>query len=154
MGGSSSQTVGYNYFAGLQVVIGNCIEYMININPDNRGWIFTKPEEIEQLKIGDTSMVVLKGTIFGGEKGEGGWSGIIDIHTGRPEYLRQNDYLAAQDSELVSSFPFLSHLVFRGFQPNTSAPALDRGFFLCAMSGMLKDVLYWPKRTRIKDDGS
>ena len=62
--------------------------------------------------------------------------------------------MAAQDSESVSSFPFLSHLVFRGFQPNTTAPALDRGFFLCAMSGMLKDVLYWPKRTRIKDDGS
>lgn len=148
------QVVGYNYFAGLQVAIGNCIEQILNINPDNRGWIFTTKEEMEQLKNGDTSMVVLKGTIFGGEKGEGGWSGIIDIHTGRPEYLRQNDYLAAQDSELVSSFPFLSHLVFRGFQPNTSAPALDHGFFLCAMSGMLKDVLYWPKRIHIKDNGS
>ncbi|MCJ0828712.1 phage tail protein [Acinetobacter sp. NIPH1876] len=154
MGGSSKQVIGYNYFAGLQVVIGNCIEQIININPDNRGWIFTKPEELNQLKIGDTSMTVLKGDIFGGEKGEGGWSGIIDIHTGREEYLRQNDYLAAQDSELVSSFPNLSYLVFRGFKANTTEPATDQGFFLCAMSGMLKEVLYWPKRIHIKDNGA
>ena len=79
MGGSSSQTVGYKYFAGLQVVIGNCIEYMININPDNRGWIFTKPEEIDLLKTGDTSIVVDKPNIFGGDKQEGGWVGTIEI---------------------------------------------------------------------------
>lgn len=147
MGGSSKQTVGYKYFAGLQVVIGNCIEYMININPDNRGWIFTKPEEIDQLKTGDTSITVNKPNLFGGDKAEGGWVGIIDIHTGKPSTLRQNEYLAEQDSSLVSSFPYLSHLVFRG-------PSLDKGFQLVSMSGMLKDVLYWPKRTRIKDDGS
>lgn len=147
MGGSSSQTVGYRYFAGLQVVIGNCIEYMININPDNRGWIFTKPEEIDLLKTGDTSIVVDKPNIFGGDKQEGGWVGTIDIHTGKPSTLRQNEYLAEQDSSLVSSFPYLSHLVFRG-------PSLYKGFQLVSMSGMLKDVLYWPKRTRIKDDGS
>lgn len=147
MGGSSSQTVGYKYFAGLQVVIGNCIEYMININPDNRGWIFTKPEEIDLLKTGDTSIAVNKPNIFGGDKQEGGWVGTIDIHTGKPSTLRQNEYLAEQDSSLVSSFPYLSHLVFRG-------PTLDKGFQLVSMSGMLKDVLYWPKRIHIKDDGS
>lgn len=147
MGGSSSQTVGYKYFAGLQVVIGNCIEYMININPDNRGWIFTKPEEIDQLKTGDTSIAVNKPNLFGGDKAEGGWVGTIDIHTGKPSTLRQNEYLAEQDSSLVSSFPYLSHLVIRG-------PSLDKGFQLVSMSGMLKDVLYWPKRIHIKDDGS
>lgn len=147
MGGSSSQTVGYKYFAGLQVVIGNCIEYMININPDNRGWIFTKAEEIDQLKTGDTSIYVNKPNLFGGDKAEGGWVGTIDIHTGKPSTLRQNEYLAEQDNSLVSSFPYLSHLVFRG-------PSLDKGFQLVSMSGMLKEVLYWVKRTRVKDDGS
>lgn len=147
MGGSSSQTVGYKYFAGLQVVIGNCIEYMININPDNRGWIFTKPDEIAQLKTGDTSIAVNKPNIFGGDKQEGGWVGTIDIHTGKPENLRQNEYLAEQDNSLVSSFPYLSHLVFRG-------PSLDKGFQLVSMSGMLKEVLYWVKRIHVKDDGS
>lgn len=147
MGGSSSQTVGYKYFAGLQVVIGNCIEYMININPDNRGWIFTKPDEIAQLKTGDTSIAVNKPNIFGGDKQEGGWVGTIDIHTGKPENLRQNEYLAEHDSNLVSSFPYLSYVVFKGF-------TIDKGFQLVSMSGMLKDVLYWPKRIHIKDDGS
>ncbi|MCJ0827343.1 phage tail protein [Acinetobacter sp. NIPH1876] len=147
MGGSSKQTVGFKYFAGMQVAIGNCIEQILNINPDKRGWIFTKPEEIAQLKLGDTSMTVNKPDLFGGDKQEGGWVGTIDIHTGREEHLRQNEYLAAQDSELVSSFPGLSHLVYRG---NNS----DQGFQLVSMSGMLKEVLYWPKRTRIKDDGS
>lgn len=147
MGGSSKQTIGYKYFAGLQVVVGSCIERILNINADNRGWIFNKPEEVEQLKDGDTSIVVNKPDLFGGDKQEGGWIGTIDIHTGRPEHLRQNGYLAEQDSELVSAFPFLSYLVFRG-------NSLDKGFQLVSMSGMLKEVLYWPKRTQIKDDGS
>ena len=147
MGGSSKQTVGYKYFAGLQVAIGNCIEQIININPDNRGWIFVTKAEHELLKLGDVSMLVNKPNLFGGDKQEGGWVGTIDIHTGRPENLLQNGYLAAQDSELVSAFPFLSYLVFRG-------NSLDKGFQVVSMSGMLKEVLYWPKRIHIKDDGS
>jgi len=161
MGGSSKQTVGYKYFAGLQVVIGNCIEYMININPDNRGWIFTKPEEIDLLKTGDTSIYVNKPNLFGGDKAEGGWVGIIDIHTGKPSTLRQNEYLAEQDSQLISAYPYLSYLVFRGTnEPNLeigwdlSNFGMQSGFQLVSMSGMLKDVLYWPKRIHIKDDGS
>ncbi|VXA55281.1 conserved hypothetical protein [Acinetobacter proteolyticus] len=146
MGGSSKQTVGFKYFAGMQVAIGNCIEQILNINPDKRGWIFTKPADIAQLKLGDTSIGVDKPDLFGGDKQEGGWVGTIDIHTGQENSLRQNAYLAAQDSELVSSFPGLSHLVFRG-------NSLDHGFQLVSMSGMLKEVLYWPKRTRIKDNG-
>ena len=71
----------------------------------------------------------------------------MKIHTGRPEYIRQNAYLAEHDSELVSSFPYLSYIVFKGY-------TIDKGFQLVSMSGMLKEVLYWPKRTRIKDDGS
>lgn len=147
MGGSSKQTVGYKYFAGLQVAIGNCIEQILNINPDNRGWIFKTQAEIDQLKTGDTSIVVNKPNLFGGDKAEGGWVGMIEIHTGRPGYIRQNEYLAEHDSELVSSFPYLSYVVFKGF-------TIDKGFQLVSMSGMLKEVLYWPKRTRIKDDGS
>jgi len=146
MGGSSKQTVGYKYFAGLQVVIGSCIEQILNINPDNRGWI-NSPTQLDILKQGDTTIYFNEPDLFGGDKQEGGWVGYVDIHTGRPEYLRQNEYLAAQDSEFVSAFPYLSYLVFRG-------NSLDKGFQLVSMSGMLKEVLYWPKRTQIKDDGS
>lgn len=130
----------------MQVAIGNCIEQILNINPDKRGWIFTTKGEQALLKLGDVSMAVNKPNLFGGDKQEGGWVGTIDIHTGRESGLRQNEYLAAQDSELVSSFPGLSHLVYRG-------SSSDQGFQLVSMSGMLKEVLYWPKRTRIKDNG-
>ncbi|ENW78426.1 hypothetical protein F909_04116 [Acinetobacter sp. ANC 3929] len=147
MGGSSSQVVGYKYKAGVQSVLGNPIEYIININPDNRGWIFNNPTEIKELEKGDNSIVVNRPDLFGGDKGEGGWVGTIDIHTGRPEGLRQNPYLAEQDSELVSSFPFLSHIVYRGFDYST-------GFQLVSMSGMMKEVLYWVKRIHIKNDCS
>lgn len=147
MGKSSKQTVGYKYFAGLQVALGNCIEQILNINPDNRGWIFTTLAEKMQLKAGDTSMRVNKPNLFGGDKQEGGWVGYIDIHTGRESGLRQNEYLAAQDSELVSSFPYLSYVVFKGY-------TIDKGFQLVSMSGMLKEVLYWVKRIYVKDDGS
>lgn len=147
MGKSSKQTVGYKYFAGLQVVIGNCIEYMININPDNRGWILSDKIYQKILKDGDVSLGIAVPNIFGGDKQEGGWVGMIDIHTGRPEYMRQNEYLAEHDSDLVSSFPYLSYVVFKGY-------TIDKGFQLVSMSGILKDVLYWPKRIHIKDDGS
>lgn len=147
MGGSSKQTVGYKYFAGLQVAIGNCIERILNINPDNRGWILSNNIYQDILKDGDVSLGIAMPNIFGGDKQEGGWVGMIDIHTGRPEYIRQNEYLAEHDSDLVSSFPYLSYVVFKGY-------TIDKGFQLVSMSGMLKDVLYWPKRTRIKDDGS
>lgn len=147
MGGSSKQTVGYKYFAGLQVALGSCIERILNINPDNRGWILSDRIYQDILKEGDVSLGIAMPNIFGGDKQEGGWVGMIDIHTGRPEYIRQNGYLAEHDSELVSSFPYLSYVVFKGY-------TIDKGFQLVSMSGMLKDVLYWPKRTRIKDDGS
>ena len=71
MGGSSSQTVGYKYFAGLQVVIGGRIEMLLGINPDNRGWIlpnngvFFPNQDYEDLPI-------YKPNLFGGDKGEGG----------------------------------------------------------------------------------
>lgn len=146
MGGSSSQVVGYKYYAGLMVVIGNTIEKVLNINPDNRGWIFTRPEEIELLKTGDTSITVNKPNLFGGDKGEGGWVGSIDIHTGKPENLRQNAYLALKDSPIVSAYPNLSYLVYRG-------DSGDKGFHLVSMSGMLKEVLYWVKRIHVKNNG-
>ena len=147
MGGSSKQVVGYKYFTGLMVVIGNTIEQVININPDNRGWIFTKPEEILALKAGDVPMRVEKPDLFGGDKQEGGWVGNIDIRTGRSSSPEQNPYLAQHDSELVSAFPNLSYLVYRGITN-------DKGFQIVSMSGMMKEVLYRVKRTRIKNDGS
>ena len=159
MGKGSDQIIGYKYFAGLQVVIGGVIEKLLDINPDKRGWLDDGDST-------DGTKTVLKRNLFGGRNAEGGWIGFIDVHTGRPETLRQNEYLAVQDSPIVSSFPYLSYLVYRGgnlhtyFNPETLEvtveldPDLDKGFELVSMSGMLKEVLYWVKRTQIRNDGT
>ena len=159
MGKGSDQIIGYKYFAGLQVVIGGVIEKLLDINPDKRGWLDDGDST-------DGTKTVLKRNLFGGRNAEGGWIGLIDVHTGRPETLRQNEYLAIQDSPIVSSFPYLSYLVYRGgnihtyFNPETLEvtveldPDLDKGFELVSMSGMLKEVLYWVKRTQIRNDGT
>lgn len=139
MGGSSSQVIGYKYYCGLMVAIGNTIEKLININPDNRGWILESSLE-------DDSVLINKPDLFGGDKQEGGWVGYIDVHTGKPSALEQNHYLAQHESEIVSGFPNLSYLVYHGLTD-------DKGFHVVSMSGAMKEVLYWVKRTRIKNNG-
>lgn len=140
MGGSSSeQVIGYKYYAGLMVALGNRIEKLIAIRPDNRKWI----------EIGATaneSVIINEPNLFGGDKGEGGFKGVIDVHLGTDDQL-QNTYLALKDSPIVSAYPNLSYLVYRGASG-------DKGFHLVSMSGMLKEVLYWVKRIHIKNDSS
>lgn len=139
MGGSSDQVVGYKYYCGLMVVIGNTIERLVNINPDNRGWILDN-------SVPDEAVLINKPDLFGGDKQEGGWVGFIDVHTGKPATLEQNHYLAQHDSEIVSAFPNLSYLVYRGLTN-------DKGFHVVSMSGMMKEVLYWVRRVNIKNNG-
>lgn len=147
--GGDKQVIGYRYFAGLQVVLGTCIDQLLNINPDNRGWLFTSKDDIAALKAGNGSMNISRGDIFGGDKAEGGWDGVIDIHTGNPIGLAQNQYLAAHTQGKLSSYPLLSYLVYRG------EDVIDgESFELVSMSGMLKEVLYMPKRTDIRPDGT
>lgn len=137
----SDQTVGYRYFTGLMVVIGNRLEKLININPDNRGWILNKSQQLES----NGTISINKPDLFGGDKQEGGWVGQIDVHLGADNQLK-NEYLALHDSELISAFPNLSYLVYRGYD-------LNKGFQVVSMSGMLKEVLYWVKRIHVKNNG-
>lgn len=137
MGGSSDQVIGYKYYAGLQVAIGNRIEKFLALRPDDRKWIPVNAES-------NQSVIIDESNLFGGDKGEGGFDGIIDVHLGADDQA-QNPYLAEHDSEIVSAYPNLSYLVYRG---------VDKGFHLVSMSGMLKEVLYWVKRIHVKNDGS
>lgn len=139
MGGSSSQVVGYKYYAGLMVALGNRIEKLIAIRPDNRKWIVID-------SITNESVIIDEPNLFGGDKGEGGFQGVIDVHLGADGQLK-NAYLASKDSPIVSAYPNLSYLVYRGASG-------DKGFHLVSMSGMLKEVLYWVKRIHVKNDGS
>lgn len=161
MGGSSKQTVGYRYYAGLMVAIGNPIEQLLDINPDNRGWIMT-PEQKQQLKAGHASVFINKPNLFGGDNGEGGWVGLLDVYVGKDEQP-QSEYLAKQIDKDVSAYPSLSYLVFGGVEYKsiikwmpefpTGKRALDKGFQLVSMSGMLKDFMLWVKRIHVKNNG-
>lgn len=153
MGGSSSQTIGQRYFAKLTTFIGNPIEKLIGINFDNRGWIF-KPDN-------DESFLRVESPNLYGDK-EGGVAGFIDIHTGTADQLPNATY--EKDSPKVSGYPFQSYLLFRGLgkKPATSggigqftqgSPKHYNGSFYHGNSGYMKEMLLWPQRIHVRNDG-
>ena len=147
MGGSSSQVVGYKYYAGLMVAIGNRIERFIGFNADKRGWIVADKTENQAIKVDLPDL-------FGGDGKEGGFVGYIDLHIGSDDQA-QNEYLAKHVSADVSAYPNLSYLVYRGANDGTPfTENLDKGFQLVSMSGMMKEVLYWVSRINVKNDGT
>lgn len=153
MGGSSSQTIGQRYFAKLTTFIGNPIEKLIGINFDNRGWLF-KPDN------GESFLRVESPNLFGDK--EGGVAGFIDIHTGTADQLPNTTYSA--DFPRVSGYPFQSYLLFRGLgkKPATSGGIGQftqgsskhyNGSFYHGNSGYMKEMLLWPKRVHVRNDG-
>lgn len=136
MGGSSSQVVGYRYYAKFAAFIGNRIEKLIGVNFDNRKWVFHDP-----LKHPPNLLPVLEGNLFG--ENEGGVSGNIDIHFGTPD--QQPSEVYQQYLPLVSGYPYQSYLVFHSGSDN-------KGFYL-GNSGYMKEMLLWVKRTRVRNDG-
>jgi hypothetical protein len=139
MGGSSSQVVGYKYYCGLMVAIGNRIEKFLGFNADNRAWVMLDKNSNQTVEINLPDL-------FGGDKGEGGFEGNIDIHLGADNQSK-NTYLANKMNELVSAYPNLSYLVYRG-------KTNDRAFHIVSMSGMMKEVLYWVSRIHVKNNGN
>ncbi|MEQ1158131.1 hypothetical protein, partial [Acinetobacter johnsonii] len=155
MGGSSSQTIGQRYFAKLSTFIGNPIEKLIGINFDNRGWIF-KPDN-------DESFLRVERPNLYGDK-EGGVAGFIDIHTGTADQLPNATY--EKDFPKVSGYPFQSYLVFRGLGRGVSAGGVigeiagiiakrhhyNKSFYH-GNSGYMKEMLLWPQRIHVRNDG-
>lgn len=162
MGGSSKQTIGYKYFGGMMLAIGNRIEKLLDINPDERGWIMT-PEQKKILDSGDSQVIINNPDLFGGDNQEGGMIGALKVYTGKNDQL-PDEYLVNQINKDISGYPNLSYLVFSGVEYKkiidwmppipTNSRSLSRGFYWCSMSGMLKDMMLWVKRTRIRNDGS
>ncbi|OOW12787.1 hypothetical protein [Acinetobacter sp. MF4640] len=155
MGGSSSQTIGQRYFAKLTTFIGNPIEKLIGINFDNRGWIF-KPDNDE------TFLRVESPNLYGDK--EGGVAGFIDIHTGTADQLPNTTYSA--DFPKVSGYPFQSYLLFRGLGKGVSSGGVvgeiagiiakrhhyNKSFYH-GNSGYMKEMLLWPQRVHVRNDG-
>lgn len=146
MGKSSSQVVGYRYYAKFAAFIGNRIEKLIAINFDNRKWVVHDP-----LKHPPNLLPVLEGNLFG--ENEGGVSGNIDIHFGTPDQEPNTEY--QKYFPLVSGYPYQSYLVFRSL--TGGAPSLGEGLspagFYLGNSGYMKEMLLWVKRTRVRNDG-
>lgn len=155
MGGSSKQTIGQRYFAKLTTFIGNPIEKLIGINFDNRGWIF-KPDN-------DENFLRVESPNLYGDK-EGGVAGFIDIHTGTADQLPNTTYSA--DFPKVSGYPFQSYLLFRGLGRGVSAGGVigeiagiiakrhhyNKSFYH-GNSGYMKEMLLWPQRIHVRNDG-
>lgn len=104
MGGSSSQVVGYRYYAKFAAFIGNRIEKLIAINFDSRGWI------VKENGNNSSSLTIYKPSLYG--ENEGGVAGIVDIHPGLPDAEPNAEY--QKYFPLVSGYPYQSYLVFRG----------------------------------------
>lgn len=146
MGKSSSQVVGYRYYAKFAAFIGNRIEKLIAINFDNRKWIIHDP-----LKHPPNLLPVLENNLFG--ENEGGVSGQIDIHFGYPDPEPNATY--KQYFPLVSGYPYQSYLIFRGY-PGAAAftpESLAKNGFYLGNSGYMKEMLLWVKRIHVKNDG-
>lgn len=146
MGKSSSQVVGYRYYAKFAAFIGNRIEKLLAINFDNRKWVIHDP-----LNHPPNLLPVLENNLFG--ENEGGVSGQIDIHFGYPDQEPNATY--KQYFPLVSGYPYQSYLIFRGY-PGAAAftpESLAKNGFYLGNSGYMKEMLLWVKRTRVRNDG-
>lgn len=135
MGKSSSQVVGYRYYAKFAAFIGNRIEKLIAINFDNRKWLTRRPGESEP------NLAVYAPNLYG--ENEGGVDGLIDVFIGTPN--QQPSEVYQQYFPLVSGYPYQSYLVFHSGSDN-------KGFYL-GNSGYMKEMLLWVKRTRVRNDG-
>lgn len=157
MGKSSSQVVGYRYYAKFAAFIGNRIEKLLAINFDNRKWVVHDP-----LKHPPNLLPVLEGNLFG--ENEGGVSGNIDIHFGTPDQEPNAEY--QKYFPLVSGYPYQSYLVFRGEggpdfsgvggiyeEVANTLGAGGKSAFYVGNSGYMKEMLLWVKRIHVKNNG-
>lgn len=136
MGSSSKQVIGHKYFTNLLLFVGNPIEKMLGINFDKRGWLSPFIDE--------DGNALAQGTIDSSNlygENEGGVAGTVYLKTGTNEQKVTPFYKEYMDSKELpaSAFPFQSYLAFKDFYVGNS--------------GYMKEMLLWPKRTRIRNDG-
>ncbi|OOV83807.1 hypothetical protein [Acinetobacter sp. ANC 5600] len=136
MGGSSKQVTGYRYFANFLLFIGNPIEKVLGINFDKRGWQTPLIDEQKNpLSIGEVKLPNLYG------ENEGGVAGKIHARYGteNPDPVDfYSSYLAENDLPPLA-YPYQSYLAFKDFYLGNS--------------GYMKEMLLWPKRIHVRNDG-
>jgi len=136
MGGSSKQTIGYQYFSFFLLFIGNPIEKMLGINFDKRGWHTPLIDKMgNPLSVG----VIEKATLYG--ENEGGVAGQIHARYGTENQEVVSFYKEYMESKglQASAYPYQSYLAFPDFYVGNS--------------GYMKEMLLWPKRIHVRNDG-
>lgn len=167
MGGSSSQVVGYRYYAKFAAFIGNRIEKLIGINFDKRGWHTGR-----RVPMGDNGeMAYLHLPDLYGEN-EGGISGTLCVKYGSNMQAPDAAYKKYMESisSFASAYPYQSYISFTGSELLSRLNSLTeeqlqdladqysdgivpgQGFYL-GNSGYMKEMLLWVKRTRVRNDG-
>ncbi|OTG78807.1 hypothetical protein B9T23_01690 [Acinetobacter terrae] len=154
----ADQVTGYKYYAKFALFIGNTIENLNAINFDKRGWITKLSSDNNDI------FTIVKPDLFG--ENEGGVVGTIDVRYG----LNNQSVSGAWKKEipLISSYPYQSYLVFRGIKDGVSGNHNGSGWindvisslgaynsdaFYVGNSGYMKEMLLWPKRIHVRNDG-
>lgn len=167
MGKSSSQVVGYRYYANFLAFIGNRIEDLLAINFDKRGW-----ETGRQVPMGENGkmLYIHLPNIYG--ENEGGVSGALCLKYGSDTQSPDPAYKKYTDSfgSFAPAYPFQSYISFSGFELASGFSQLSeaelqeladqyndgiipgRGFYL-GNSGYMKEMLLWVKRIHVKNNG-
>lgn len=167
MGGSSKQTTGYKYFSNFLLFIGNPIEKLLGINFDNRGWQTGK--RVPMGSNGEMCYLHLP-NLYG--ENEGGVSGTLNIKYGSDNQTVDPVYKNYMQSISLnaSAYPYQSYISFSGGELLSNLADLSeeelqnladeyadgiipgKGFYL-GNSGYMKEMLLWPKRIHVKNDG-
>ncbi|WP_291370313.1 MULTISPECIES: hypothetical protein [unclassified Acinetobacter] len=161
MGGSSDQVIGYRYFTNLLLFIGNPIEKMLGINFDKRGWHTPLIDKMgNPLQQGSISQPYLYG------ENEGGVAGVVHARYGTDDQEVLPFYKEYMESKglQASAYPFQSYLAFTGLgKVNTGNGWIDGAFgalagymneaFYVGNSGYMKEMLLWPSRIHVRNDG-
>lgn len=145
MGGSSKQVIGHKYFTNLLLFVGNPIEKMLGINFDKRGWINPFVDEDGN----DLAQGYIDKPYLYGEN-EGGVAGTVHVQYGTDDQKVLPFYKEYMESKglQASAYPFQSYLGFTGFDSTESSS------FYVGNSGYMKEMLLWPKRIHVRNDGS
>ena len=170
MGGSSSgQVTGYKYLTNFLLFIGNPIEKLLNINFDKRGWIAN-----ERISYGSNGeMIYIENINLYGEN-EGGVAGTMRVKHGTNNQTASTQYkkYMASLGLPASAYPYQSYIMFGGGgfpqgswdlteeELETIGDELEendkyynRGAFYVGNSGYMKEMLLWPKRIHVRNDG-
>jgi hypothetical protein len=112
VGGSKKQTIGYRIFLGVHAVLTHGpIDKITRLQFDKKtAW---------EGDCAKGSIVVSAENLFGGDKKEGGVSGVVDFLPGEPTQKR-NAYLQGQLGEAIPAYRGVASLVYRGGQGSVS----------------------------------